>query len=164
MQTQEIGRFIIEIPEDKITAQRNKTGDKQEDYTDNTNYECMEQVEEFDFDAASHTDATDDAQTNNAEVIYTQICREWGQYLQQTQAIAETQHKLPTTRELWQLLPEGPDKNPTQKVLFQSHLRTVKLQEHRIGPNSDTLEAQAWMVQTVQKLHDVDYNLTSATY
>ena len=40
------------------------TGDKQEDDQDNTNYERMEQCEEFELDPAIHQTATDDALTN----------------------------------------------------------------------------------------------------
>ena len=122
----------------------------------------MEQLKEFKFDAGIHTTTTDDALTNTTEHIYNRVNQEWGHYLQPTQANAEIFHKLPKIYELWQLLLEGPDKNPTKEVIFQSHMRTNKQQEHEIGAQSDTLEAQTWMAQTVQKLHSRDYNQKTA--
>ena len=95
-----------------------------------------------------------DGTTTNSADIFAQICQERGSYLQPTQAIAETERKLPTIQELWQLLPDRPDKNPTKETVLQSHIRINKLQEHEIGLDSNALEAQKWMVQTVQKLRD----------
>ena len=94
-----------------------------EDNTDSTIYERMEQVEEFDLDTKINSVPTEDSLINNTEDIFNQISKEWGVYLNLTQARAEIEHKLPTIRELWQLLSDRPDKIPTKEVLFQRFQR-----------------------------------------
>ena len=64
MQTQEIGQYIIKTPPTISTTQKKNTGDKQEDDTDNANYERMVQDDEFELDTAIHSSATKEAPTN----------------------------------------------------------------------------------------------------
>ena len=129
MQTQGIGQYIIKTPANAGTIHKNNTGDIQDDDQDNTNYECMEQFKEFEFDAEIYPTTTDAVLTNTTECLKNMVKQEWGHYLQPTQAIAEIGHKLPTIREIWQLLLEGPNKNLAKEVLFQNHMRT-KSNEH----------------------------------
>ena len=141
MQAQKRGQYIIETPVNDSSTQEQNAGDKQDEDQDDTTYERMEQCEEFDFDKENRATAAESILTNSTEDTYKSLSQEWERYLHPTQGITEIIYKLPTIRELWQLLPEGPDKNTKIEMLTQEYqaLEATPLRRQP-GDNSEAVK------------------------